>query len=66
MPEKWFFVNFLLRIRILPRTPQVARQVSMSESFSRKHLSAEGLLREARRVFAQVPDAPGHDIPLVD
>jgi len=37
----------------------------MSESWSRKHLSAEGLRREARRVFAQVPDAPGHDIPLV-
>ena len=38
----------------------------MSAPFSRKHLSAEGLLREARRVFAQVPDAPDHDIPLVD
>ena len=38
----------------------------MSAPFSRKHLSAEGLLREARRVFAQVPDAPGQEIPLVD
>ncbi len=32
----------------------------------RKHLSIEGLLREARRVFTQVPDAPGQAIPLVD
>ena len=38
----------------------------MSAPFSRKHLSAEGLLREARRVFARIPDAPGHDIALVD
>jgi hypothetical protein len=38
----------------------------MSAPFSRKHLSAEGLLREARRVFAHVPDAPGQEIPLVD
>jgi hypothetical protein len=38
----------------------------MSAPFSRNHLSIEGLLREARRVFAQVPDAPGHAIPLVD
>ena len=38
----------------------------MSSPFSRKHLSAEGLLREARRVFAQIPDAPGQEIPLVD
>ncbi len=38
----------------------------MSAPFSRKHLSAEGLLHEARRVFAQIPDEPGHAIPLVD
>ena len=38
----------------------------MNAPFSRKHLSIEGLLREARRVFAQVPDEPGHAIPLVD
>jgi len=38
----------------------------MSASFSRKHLSAGGLLREARRVFAAIPDAPEHDIALVD
>jgi hypothetical protein len=38
----------------------------MSSPFSRKHLSVEGLLRETRWVFAQVADAPGHDIPLVD
>ncbi|HYN78836.1 MAG TPA: hypothetical protein VES73_13725 [Lamprocystis sp. (in: g-proteobacteria)] len=38
----------------------------MSAPFSRKHLSIEGLLREARRVSAQVPDEPGQTIPLVD
>jgi hypothetical protein len=38
----------------------------MSSPFSRKHLSVEGLLREARRVFTQIPDAPGQEIPLVD
>ena len=38
----------------------------MSAPFSRKHLSMEGLLREARRVFTQVPDEPGQAIPLVD
>ena len=32
----------------------------------RKALSAEGLLRTARGVFAKIPDAPGHDIALVD
>ena len=32
----------------------------------RKALSAEGLLRTARGVFAKVPDAPKHDIALVD
>jgi len=38
----------------------------MSAPFSRKHLSIEGLLGEARRVFAQIPDVPGHEITLVD
>jgi len=38
----------------------------MSAPFSRKHLSAEGLLREALWVFAAIPDAPEHDIALVD
>jgi hypothetical protein len=38
----------------------------MSVPFGRKHVSVEGLLRTARRVFAQIPDAPGHDIALVD
>jgi hypothetical protein len=38
----------------------------MSALFGRKHLSAEGLLRTVRRVLAQIPDAPGHDIALVD
>lgn len=33
---------------------------------TRHDLSVEGLLRTARRVFAQRPDAPGHDIALVD
>ncbi|KAA6187845.1 hypothetical protein F2Q65_00980 [Thiohalocapsa marina] len=32
----------------------------------RKALSAERLLRTARGVFATLPDAPGHDIALVD
>lgn len=34
--------------------------------FVAKDLSAEGLLREARRVFAKIPDRPGNDIALVD
>ena len=38
----------------------------MSAPFGRKHLSAEGLLRTARRVFAPIPDAPGNEIALVD
>jgi hypothetical protein len=38
----------------------------MSEPFGRKHLSVDGLLATARRVFAQLPDAPGNDIALVD
>ena len=38
----------------------------MSASVCRKHLSAEGLLREARRVCATIPDAPGQAIGLVD
>lgn len=38
----------------------------MIAPFTRKHLSIEGLLREVRREFAQVPDALGHDITLVD
>ncbi len=32
----------------------------------RKALSAEGLLRTVRGVFAKLPDPPGHDIALVD
>lgn len=32
----------------------------------REGLSIEGLLREARRVFARIPDSPNNDIPLVD
>jgi hypothetical protein len=38
----------------------------MRTPIGRKALSAEGLLRTARGVFEQVPDAPGHDIALVD
>jgi hypothetical protein len=38
----------------------------MSVLLGRKHVSVEGLLRTARRVFAQIPDAPRHDIVLVD
>ena len=38
----------------------------MSAPFCRKDLSAEGLLRTARRVFAAIPDAPGNNIALVD
>ncbi|NEX22188.1 transposase, partial [Thiorhodococcus mannitoliphagus] len=38
----------------------------MSAPFCRKHLSIEGLLKEAHRVFRRIPDAPGHDIALVD
>ena len=38
----------------------------MRAPFCRKDLSAEGLLRTARRVFTQIPDAPGSEIPLVD
>ena len=38
----------------------------MSAPFGRKHLSIEGLLKEAHRVFRRIPDAPGHDIALVD
>ncbi len=38
----------------------------MSAPFCRKDLSAEGLLRTARQVFAAIPDAPGNDIALVD
>lgn len=33
---------------------------------SRKHLSAEGLLKVARRKFAAIPDAEGNEIALVD
>ena len=32
----------------------------------REGLSIEGLLHEARRVFATLPDSPNNDIPLVD
>jgi len=38
----------------------------MSAPLCRKALSIEGLLREARRVFATIPDRPNNDIPLVD
>jgi len=38
----------------------------MSVPFGRKDLSAEGLLRTARRGFAAITDAPGNDIALVD
>jgi hypothetical protein len=38
----------------------------MAESFSRKQLSIPGLLREARRCFANIPDTSGCNIPLVD
>ncbi len=32
----------------------------------REGLSIEGLLHEARRVFARIPDSPDNDIALVD
>ena len=38
----------------------------MSAPFSRKHLSAAGLLSEARRLFAKIPEQSGCDIALVD
>jgi len=38
----------------------------MSAPCSRKHLSAEGLLSEARRCFGKIPEPPGCDIALVD
>jgi hypothetical protein len=38
----------------------------MSAPFCRKDLSAEGLLRTARRVFAAIPDVPDNNIALVD
>lgn len=38
----------------------------MGAPFCRKHLSIEGLLKEAHRVFRRIPDAPGYDIALVD
>lgn len=38
----------------------------MSAPFCRKDLSAEGLLRHARRTFAMIPDRAGNDIALVD
>jgi hypothetical protein len=38
----------------------------MRTPFGRKALSAAGLLRTARGVFAKLPDASGHDIALVD
>jgi hypothetical protein len=38
----------------------------MSAPFCRKGLSIEGLLREARRVFATIPDSPNNEIALVD
>ena len=38
----------------------------MSVPFSRKHLSAEGLLRTARQCFGAIPDAPDNEITLHD
>jgi hypothetical protein len=38
----------------------------MSAPFSRKHLSAAGLLSVARRLFAKIPEQSGCDIALVD
>jgi len=38
----------------------------MSAPLVRKQLSAAGLLQAARRVFGQIPDAPGNHIRLVD
>jgi hypothetical protein len=38
----------------------------MATPLTRKQLSIQGLLREARRCFATLPDTPGNDIPLVD
>ncbi|MFZ1573666.1 MAG: hypothetical protein WAT36_00170 [Chromatiaceae bacterium] len=38
----------------------------MSAPFVRKQLSAAGLLQTARWVFGKIPDAPGHQITLVD
>lgn len=38
----------------------------MSVPFSRRHLSAAGLLKEARGVFAAIAEGPGHEIALVD
>lgn len=38
----------------------------MSVPFSRRHLSAAGLLNEARGVFAAIAEGPGHEIALVD
>lgn len=38
----------------------------MSAPFSRKHLSAAGLLSEARRLFVKIPEQSGCDIALVD
>lgn len=38
----------------------------MSTPSGRKALSAAGLLRTARGMVAKLPDAPGHDIALVD
>jgi len=38
----------------------------MSAPVSRKHLSAAGLLSEARRLFAKIPEQSGCDIALAD
>lgn len=38
----------------------------MIAPFSRQHLSAAGLLREARWVAAKIPDVAGNEIALVD
>jgi len=38
----------------------------MRAPFCRQDLSADGLLRTARRVLTQIPDVPGNEIPLVD
>lgn len=38
----------------------------MSTPFCRNNLSAEGLLRDARRVFGKIPDQPSNDMARVD
>ena len=38
----------------------------MAAALSRKQLSISGLLSEARRCWAKIPDDAGGDMPLVD